>query len=138
MTIMGRNPGNIRHDKTVWLGLDDPPEDGHGFCRFKTMQLGIRALAKILLTYQDKHGLNTITGVISRWAPPSENNIEAYVDDVAGRCAVRPDDLIDLHDIPVLTRLVSAIIHHETGEFILSDIINSGIAMALNVGETNG
>ncbi|EDG3210247.1 hypothetical protein B6O47_21255 [Salmonella enterica] len=32
----------------------------------------------ILRNYQRKHGLNTISGIINRWAPTNENNTQAY------------------------------------------------------------
>jgi hypothetical protein len=36
-----------------------------------------------LIAYQDKHGLRTIRQIVSRWAPPTENNTNAYVRAVA-------------------------------------------------------
>jgi hypothetical protein len=43
-----RNPGNIEHLPTnKWLGLETPPSDGR-FCRFRSHQHGIRALALLL------------------------------------------------------------------------------------------
>ena len=46
---------------------------------------GIRAIAKVLLTYQRQHGLDTLAELIERWAPAAENDSFAYIDDVATR-----------------------------------------------------
>ena len=86
-----RNPGNIEHQPANrWQGLADPPIEpppaGGGaprFARFVSHEYGIRALAMLLTTYQDRHGLRTIRGIVARWAPGRENDTEAYIAAVA-------------------------------------------------------
>jgi len=108
-----RNPGNIEHvSANKWQGLADPPSDGR-FCRFTSHEFGIRALAALLITYQDRHKLRTPRAIIERWAPKVENDTAAYVAVVARRIGVAPDDAIDLHRHDHLRPLVEAIIHHE-------------------------
>lgn len=34
---------------------------------------------KILRTYRDKHAATSIREIVSRWAPPTENNTDAYI-----------------------------------------------------------
>lgn len=68
-----------------------------------------------LITYQDKYGLRTIRGIINRWAPPVENNTEAYIQGVAKQTGCGADDLLDLHSYAELRPLVEAIIRHENG-----------------------
>ena len=64
-----RNPGNIEHvPANKWQGLAEPPSDGR-FCRFTSHEFGIRALAALLVTYQDRHKLRTPRAIIERWAP---------------------------------------------------------------------
>ena len=46
------------------------------------MEWGIRAALKILQTYRDKHYATCIEEIISRWAPPSENDTQKYINDV--------------------------------------------------------
>lgn len=114
--IRNHNPGNIEYSPaTKWQGLADPPTDGR-FCRFKAPAWGIRALARVLITYQDKHGLNTVRKIVTRWAPPVENNTTAYVNAVARRVGVGPDMPISVHDYETLAPLAEAIIHHENGK----------------------
>ncbi len=108
-----RNPGNIEHvPANKWQGLADPPSDGR-FCRFTSHEFGIRALAALLVTYQDRHKLRTPRAIIERWAPKVENDTAAYVAVVARRIGVGADDSIDLHRHDHLRPLVEAIIHHE-------------------------
>jgi hypothetical protein len=117
-----KNPGNIDHVATnKWQGLADPPLEpkpasGRArFCVFRSHQYGIRALANLLLTYQDRHKLNTPRKIISRWAPGSENNTEAYVRAVCKHGNWDPDEIIDLHTYADLRPMVEAIIKHEIG-----------------------
>jgi hypothetical protein len=126
-----RNPGNIEHvPANKWLGLADPPSDGR-FCRFHSHQHGIRALALLLQSYQDRHGLRTVRGIVARWAPSTENNTRAYQDAVARRLAVGLDDPIDLHDAATLRGLVEAIIRHELGgQPYAPDVIAEGLRLA--------
>ena len=44
---------------------------------------GYRAMFVIIRTYMRKYGLTTIDGIISRWAPPTENDTKKYIDTVA-------------------------------------------------------
>jgi hypothetical protein len=117
-----RNPGNIDHvPANRWQGLADPPIEpappgGRArFCRFVSHEYGIRALAMLLTTYQDRHGLRTIQGIVSRWAPGVENNTAAYVRHVCELTGRRPADILDLHAYEDLRPLVVAIITHELG-----------------------
>ena len=108
-----RNPGNIEHvPANKWQGLADPPSDGR-FCRFVSHEHGIRALAALLTTYQDRHGLRTVRRIIDRWAPPRENDTGAYVAVVARRMGVGADDPVNLHRHDQLRPMVEAIIAHE-------------------------
>ena len=117
-----RNPGNIDHQPANrWQGLDDPPLEvappgGRArFARFVSHEYGIRALALLLTTYQDRHGLRTIRGIVTRWAPGAENNTEAYIAAVARRTERHPRAELDLHRYEDLRPLVEAIIAHELG-----------------------
>jgi hypothetical protein len=111
--IRNHNPGNIRHSKTIWMGqADDQPDQE--FVTFESPIYGIRALYKILKTYQSKHGLKTVAQIINRWAPPNENDTAAYVKAVAAACSVVPKQEIDLPKIA--EKLVAAIIKHENGQ----------------------
>lgn len=111
--IRNHNPGNIRHgDK--WKGMREEQRDT-AFVQFESAEYGIRALAKVLLAYQSKHGLRTIAQIIARWAPPNENDTPAYVAAVARALRVAADEPVVLTDRAVMLPLVRAIIAHENG-----------------------
>ncbi|PXZ95415.1 structural protein, partial [Pseudomonas aeruginosa] len=87
--------------------------------------------------YQDKHALRTIRQIISRWAPPSENNTESYIRQVAARVGVAPDARIDVYDYRTMRTLVEAIVRHENGPGPLPEgswygegLINEGLHLA--------
>ena len=89
--LVNNNPGNIRKNGTAWHSAvtgSDPT-----FVTFDTPVDGIRAMAKLLLTYQRQHGLDTIAEMIERWAPTVENDSFAYIDDVATRLGIDPFQL---------------------------------------------
>ena len=80
--IRNNNPLNIRLSSDKWQGQVLPQRgSGEGaFCQFYSMEYGWRAAFVILCrTYYGKYGLKTIRGIVSRWAPPKENNTEAYI-----------------------------------------------------------
>jgi len=126
-----RNPGNIEHvPANKWQGLAEPPSDGR-FCRFVSHEHGIRALAALLTTYQDRHGLRTVRAIIGRWAPPRENDTGAYVAAVARRMGVGADDPVDLHRHDQLLPMVEAIIAHEcAGLAYPASIIDRALTLA--------
>ena len=130
------NPGNIDAG-SPWQGLMDRADMNAKqaaeprFCVFKAPKWGIRAMARILITYQDKHGLDTVKGIIDRWAPPVENNTKAYIEAVSKSLGVTPNQGIDVHRYDTMVALVKAIIHHEIGGQPYTDAqIDAGLVLA--------
>ena len=110
--IRNNNPGNIRH-RIDWDGLDEDQSKDEEFSQFSTPEYGIRAMFKILKTYDNKYNLNTIEGIINRWAPPIENDTESYIDFVSSKVGKDRSEVLDQEDYILL---VEAIIHMENGE----------------------
>ena len=75
---------------------------------------GIRALVKILLTYRFHHKRFTVESIIERWAPPSENDTDAYIAFVCRKLGVNPTDELN-NTIEDYLPLVKAIIQMENG-----------------------
>lgn len=126
------NPGNIRYtgaDK--WQGAATPPQV-NGFCAFTTPAFGIRAIARVLISAQDKHGCRTVRDHISRYAPPADNNpTEAYIANVCKWTGFAPMQSLDVHTYADMRPLVEAIIHQEQGAQPYSDMqINEGLKLA--------
>jgi hypothetical protein len=122
------NPGNIRHGEP-WRGLADVQTDAD-FCVFIDPKYGFRAMAKVLLSYR-LAGVDTLRGIIERWAPENENNTAAYVAAVAATMGCDPDVHLDVSDYTQMYPLVCAIVRHENGRNIyLRNTIDAGLALA--------
>ncbi len=119
--IRNNNPGNLRRNGDPWQGLAERQGDVE-FFTFKSAIYGIRALARTLIAYQDKHGLRTIRQIISRWAPPNENNTNAYIRAVAADTGQDADQILDMHRFDHLLPLAKAIIRHENGQQPYTDV----------------
>ncbi len=132
--LRNNNPGNLRKSSAPWQGEtvgSDP-----SFSSFATPEAGIRALGKNLLTYQDTHGLNTVQGIISRWAPATENDTGSYVNAVARAAGVSPDAPIDLRNPETLKAVTAAIIKHENGKQPYADgTLDAGLKAALGAAD---
>ena len=70
--IRNNNPCNIRHGSR-WVGLR-PKQTDKGFCQFTSMEYGVRAALRTLMTYVNKHHLTSVRDIIYRWSPPEDNN----------------------------------------------------------------
>lgn len=111
--IRNRNPGNIRRGKTRYKGETQGCDAA--FKSFATMQWGYRAIFVLLHTYAVRYGLRTIRGMISRYAPPEENDTRNYVDTVAALSKTDADRLIDTLRAEDMIPIVEAISRVENG-----------------------
>lgn len=76
------NPLNIRYNKNNnWQGKIQANTDG-AFEQFLTMPYGYRAALYLLRKYIKDYGCNNVGAIINKWAPPSENNTQAYINNV--------------------------------------------------------
>lgn len=119
--IRNNNPGNLRS----W---GDTPRIG-GYARFATPEAGLTAMIKNLQAQQSVHGLNTISGIISKWAPPSENNTAAYIAAVAKQTGFGASQPLDLKDKGTVAPLVSSIIKQEgNGAGYNKDMVDQAVS----------
>ncbi|MCZ4573104.1 structural protein [Proteus mirabilis] len=107
------NPGNIRHG-SKWQGLSAQQTD-KDFCQFVSPEYGIRAIYKLLQTYQKKYELNTVESIIDRYAPPNENNTVGYINRAAKDIGVSVNEPINVSSKPVAIALATAIVGVELG-----------------------
>ncbi|BAO29383.1 hypothetical protein [Sulfuritalea hydrogenivorans] len=112
--IRNNNPGNLVKSDIPWDGKVAGAESR--FEVFSTPEQGIAAMARNLISYQDRHGLDTVQDIIGRWSPPDENKTGVYVATVARELAVKATDRLNLNDEGTLTRLTQAIVRHENGK----------------------
>lgn len=132
--IRNNNPGNLEYSKTnPWVGQTG--DDGR-FAKFETPEHGIRALGRNLLSYQ-RQGIDTVSDIINRWAPPSDNNnTDAYIQAVCAQLGVTPDQQLDASNPDTLKALCAAIIHHENGNQPYTDQqLSTGVSAAIGLSQ---
>ena len=117
----------------TWQGEQKPTSDPDELlCTFDTIVDGIRAGAINLLSYYLHDGCNTIETIISRYAPPGQNNTTNYIAFIASYCCVPATTPVTLTDKAFLTRLVAGIIDFEMGGSVCSPSdIAQGVEEAL-------
>lgn len=101
------NPGNLK------AAPNSTGKRGK-FSTFASDDDGLSAMARQLMLYGDR-GNNTPGGIIHTYAPSSENNTRAYIDDVTSRTRYGADQRLDLHNPEVLKTLMASMIQHEQG-----------------------
>ena len=123
--VRNNNPDNLRQ----W---GDMPRDAKGYAMFPTAEAGLAAAIKNLRAQQQVHGLSTIESIISKWAPPSENDTGAYISDVVKRTGFGAKQRLNLDDAATVAPLISSIIKHEgNGGAYSEDMINKAVAAQL-------
>ena len=118
------NPFNIRYSPlNKWLGLTGQTK---GFCDFQSLDYCVRAVAILVLRSYRKKDILTISEIINRYAPKSENNTDNYVSFVCARLGCFPFDIPD--SIGSYARLLESMSIFEGNrvnmKFIL-DVINA-------------
>ena len=88
--LRNKNPLNIVKNPNIsWQGEIKPSTDKN-FAQFETLAYGCRAALKLLRTYYEKHKCCTISSIIRRWAPETENNVLAYIRNVSRMTGIEP------------------------------------------------
>lgn len=134
--LRNNNPGNVRltSPPTQWVGWVGPSEQtDRAFVQMRSMTLGVRMAVTVFRNYQTRYGLKNVRELISRWAPPTENDTEAYIASVAARIGVAPGVPIDLRNRDTAFAFLRAVFRHENGaaaELIPAATIYDGIEAA--------
>lgn len=130
--LRNNNPGNIEaSSENPWEG--QAGSDGR-FAKFETPEHGIRALGKNLLSYNRLHGLDTVAEMITRWAPPKENDTDSYIKAICAQLGVGANDQIDVTNPRTLAALCAGIVNHENGsQPYTDDQIGAGVSAALGL-----
>jgi hypothetical protein len=105
--VRNNNPGNLN-----FVGQAGAGTDGR-FATFPNMQAGVDALNRQLKLYESR-GINSVDGIISKFAPANENNTETYKASVAKDLRVDAKQPLKL-DAPTLAKLDRAIVSVEDG-----------------------
>lgn len=122
--LKNNNPGNIRIDNCKWLGEVQPSQDKE-FKQFQTMGWGYRAMFHLINNYSRLHGCNTVRKIITRWAPPTENDTEAYIAAVCRDSHILPDVVITTTNKKCMIPIIAAMSRVENGvPAVMQDVGN--------------
>ena len=120
------NPPNIRKTgRRPWLGEVRPGQDAQ-FCQFQDMAHGYRAAMRLLQNYQRLYGLRTLRQIISRWAPPSENDTRGYINTVCYLTKWDAERALQLKQKEQMIPLVSAMSQVENGRKANPEEVEAG------------
>ena len=104
--LRNQNVFNIRDFDQEFKGETGVDDDN--FLQFENVELGIRAADRILTTYGKKHKIDTVEGVIKRFAPKADNNdIATYIPFVAKESGFGAQEKIDLSNPQVRAKLLA-------------------------------
>ena len=124
------NPLNIRAGRSRWMGAASS-ETG-SFVTFLTVAYGYRAAWKLLSNYHRYYRLWTLRQVINRWAPPKENNTNAYLKRVVEISGLNPDAGISFREKQKMIDLAYAMTIVENGKAVEREIIEQGYELMHN------
>lgn len=110
----GCNPLNVKVFGNKWKGLIGQDERGHAI--FARPEDGIRAGVKVIQTYANKYGLNTIESILSRFAAADSLTMGSYVDNVSHATGYGSNERLNLKDPEVLKKVVTAMMKQEIGD----------------------
>lgn len=112
------NPFNIRYnEQNCWIGFD---KIENGFCEFSELRYGIRAFFLIIRSYMVYRKLRTPREIITRFAPPSENQTEHYIEYVC-HDYMNPDEPITSYH--VLAHLARKMAFYESATTLRDETI---------------
>ena len=123
--IRNNNPLNIRHSADRWQGARIMQTDPD-YVQYKDIKWGFRAAWKILdtycLTFKKEGKAYNVKNIIGRWAPPTENDTDAYVRAVVKLSGLggnenmpRPKHYWNFEEVDKLVRLIRAMVCVENG-----------------------
>ena len=124
--LRNNNPLNIRHNADVFQG--EIKGNDKSFKTFSSMPYGYRAAFVTLGTYLSR-GWNTIEKIISKWAPPIENNTENYIANVVKWSGVPRDKILTASDGTDYILIVAAMSFIENGVNADINQIKAGFAL---------
>lgn len=116
--IRNNNPLNIVKGNS-WKGERANQTDKR-FEEFESIEMGLRAGFILLRNYIEgtktrPTKFNTIRKIVSRWAPPSENYTQRYIDNVCKWSGLLPDEVVLFRERKKIVAIVQAMAKMECG-----------------------
>lgn len=110
--IRNNNPGNIQYGEFA-RRMGATSSDGR-FAIFPNAESGLAAMSALLTNY-GKQGLDSVSEIINKWAPPNENNTAGYAASVANALGVSPNQPLNINDPAIRAALMQQITRIENG-----------------------
>jgi len=127
--IRNNNCLNIRLSSEKWEGLSKTQND-KSFFQFVSPEWGIRAAYRILCTYNTKYHCKTLGQMISRWAPPNENDTLNYIRFVARFCGVQPEYEVNINNEDFMAKMIIGMCRMENGSCpYTEELVKKGIRL---------
>lgn len=130
--IRNNNIGNIRISSNNWKGKIPKEQNTDGvFEQFTSLAYGVRALIVLLNNYIKLYGANTITKIITKYAPSNENNTAGYIASVVSQTGIPANQVLDFKNTAQIYSIIKAIAYVENGVQVPN--LNSAIVEALQM-----
>ena len=116
--LRNNNPGNLITTTVAWQGkipLNKNTDQNKKFEQFENVYYGIRAMIRQFITDIGR-GKNTVKLLITKYAPPIENDTDAYINSVAKTLGVSPSQKLTEINSTFLLRLARAVLKVELGK----------------------
>lgn len=131
--IRNNNPGNLRYTGIKWKGQIG---SNKGFSVFDSVENGIRAMAIDLRTKINTRKLDTLNKYIPIYAPPSENDTTAYINNVSRQTDISPNQKINFsNDIFNLVKAHIKVENGNSASYVTDEMIKNGLS-AISTGFT--
>lgn len=128
--LRNNNPGNLVQTSIAWLGKVPLSQNTDSrFEQFYELRYGIRALMRDIIT-DYKKGKNTVSAIISEFAPEFENNTTAYINSVIASVG---SNIIEELTQEKLIAICKAIVLVENGTVVNRYIDDSDYKNALSI-----
>jgi len=116
--IQNNNPGNL-----LYVGQAGATQGVGKFAAYATAGDGLTAMAQQLRLYMRRDHRDTVSSIISKWAPASDNNNTAsYISQVAAMMGVSAGQHLDPDNVTQLAALMHAITTRENAYDPFSDV----------------
>ncbi|MDI7502019.1 Lytic transglycosylase, catalytic [Cronobacter dublinensis] len=110
LATRNNNPLNIRVSNNNWNGKG--ADNGTGFEQFDTADHGFRAGLKLMKNHIN-NGADTLGALITKWAPPNENDTRQYAQTVSHKTGIPVDAKLNPNDPQQMTAIAKAMAAQE-------------------------
>jgi hypothetical protein len=129
--LRNNNPLNMRIGESAFTGEIKPSAD-RSFRQFQTMAYGYRAAFRQMELYVGR-GNDTIEKIIGTWAPPHENNTQAYIAMVVSHTGVAQNKPLTLASGEDFIKIVAAMSYVENGQQAVTGDVIAGFGLQTTI-----